>query len=95
MAEIAGDEHVAGASVPDVGQRRRGVAGVLQGVVQLIIRHQHRIQHGDVDVLAEAGALPQQQRGERGHQAVQGGVGVCYGHLDVRRRPAFPRLALH
>ena len=70
MAEVSGGEHIAGAGCPNVGERWRRFLGMFQAVVQLVIGDEHRIEHGDVDVLAHAGAVAHPQRGQRRHKAV-------------------------
>ena len=88
VAEVRRDQDGAGAGLPDVRRKVHGVLGILGLVVELIVRHEGGVHHGDVDVLALAGPFTEDHGGQQADQAVQGGVGVGHRQGQVAARDA-------
>jgi hypothetical protein len=59
---------------------------IVDGVVEVVIGHEHRLEHAEVDVLTGPGLVTQSQRGQDRDRAVQPGQHVGEGERDIPRR---------
>mgnify|MGYP001322694931 CR=1 FL=1 len=75
-AEVGGDEDWPTGGIPDFALEDAGLPGIFDGVVKKVIGAEGGVDHGDIDVLAEAGAFAHPECGKDGHHAMQTGMGI-------------------
>ena len=81
-AKIPGDHDRTAGRIPDLSTSSLEWNSI-DCKIGVVIRHQHRVEHGDVEVLPAAGPVSQMKGREDRHESVQAGVHVGDGEDGI------------